>query len=112
MNFQFSEEQQLLADSVQRLLDEQYHFDARKKIIASDEGWSPSIYAKLSELGLTALPFAESLGGFGAGALDMIPVMQALGKGLLLEPLATTLAVPAALLAHYADSDRTRWRKA
>lgn len=60
MNFQFSEEQQLLADSVQRLLDEQYHFDARKKIIASDEGWSPSIYAKLSELGLTALPFAVS----------------------------------------------------
>jgi alkylation response protein AidB-like acyl-CoA dehydrogenase len=108
MNFQFSEEQQLLADSVLRLIDEQYDFEARKKIIASDEGWSPLIYAKLSELGLTALPFAESLGGFGAGALDMVPVMQALGKGLLLEPLATTLAVPAALLAHFAETDSSQ----
>ncbi len=98
MNFQFSEEQQLLADSVTRLIDEHYHFDARKKIIASEHGWSPAVYAKLSELGLTALPFAESLGGFGAGALEMIPVMQALGRGLLVEPLVNTLSAPAYLL--------------
>lgn len=107
MNFQFSEEQQLLADSVQRLIDEQYSFDARKKIIASEQGWSPEVYAKLGELGLCALPFEETLGGFGAGALDMIPVLQALGRGLLLEPFSSTVGVPAYLLAHHSPAKET-----
>ena len=105
MNFQFSEEQQLLADSVKRLIDEQYSFETRKKIIASEQGWSAEVYAKLADLGLCALAFDESLGGFGAGALDMIPVLQALGRGLLVEPYTSTIGVPAYVLAHHGSSN-------
>lgn len=99
MDFQFSEEQQMLAASLRRLIDTHYDFEARKAVIASAEGWSPEFHARLSALGVSALPFAEDLGGFEAGALDMIPVMQEVGRGLLLEPLAATLGAAGRILS-------------
>ena len=50
MNFDYSEEQQLLADSVRRLLQKDYEFEARRKIVASEEGYSPAIWAKFAEM--------------------------------------------------------------
>jgi alkylation response protein AidB-like acyl-CoA dehydrogenase len=99
MDFQFSEEQQMLAASVRRLIDTHYDFEARKAVIASVDGWSDGMHTRLSELGLSALPFPEDHGGFAAGALDMIPVMQELGRGLLLEPLTTTLGAAGRILS-------------
>ena len=56
MNFDYSEEQQLLADSVRRLLQNDYGFEARKKIVGSAEGYSPQVWSRFAEMGLTALP--------------------------------------------------------
>src|SRR6266849_11180658 len=93
MNFDYNEEQQLLADSVRRLLQKDYDFEARKKIIAG-EGWSAAIWAKFAEVGLTGLPLSPDYGGFGGGAVDLMGVMEAFGEALVVEPyLPLVLAV-------------------
>src|SRR5688572_4575319 len=91
MNFDYSEEQQLLADSVRRLLQKDYEFEARRKIVASAEGYSPQVWAKFAEMGLTALPLSPDYGGFGGGAVDLMGVMEAFGEALVVEPLVPTL---------------------
>jgi alkylation response protein AidB-like acyl-CoA dehydrogenase len=90
MNFDYNEEQQLLADSVRRLLQKDYDFEARKKIIAG-EGWSAAIWAKFAELGLTGLPLSPDYGGFGGGAVDLMGVMEAFGEALVVEPYLPTI---------------------
>ena len=91
MNFDYNEEQQLLADSVRRFLAKDYGFEARKKIIASKDGWSPQVWSTLAEMGLTGLPFSPDYGGFGGGAVDMMGVMEAAGDALLVEPYLPTV---------------------
>jgi len=91
MNFDYSEEQQLLADSVRRLLQKDYDFEARKKIVASTDGFSPKVWATFAEMGLTALPLSPDYGGFGGGAVDLMGVMEAFGEALVVEPLVPTL---------------------
>jgi len=93
MNFDYNEEQQLLADSVRRFLQKDYDFEARKKIVASKEGWSPRAWSTLAEMGLTGQPFSPDYGGFGGGAVDLMGVMEAFGEALVVEPyLATVFA--------------------
>ena len=91
MNFDYSEEQQLLADSVRRLLAKDYDFEARQKIVASAEGYSSQVWSKFAEMGLTALPLSPDYGGFGGGAVDLMGVMEAFGEALVVEPLVPTL---------------------
>jgi alkylation response protein AidB-like acyl-CoA dehydrogenase len=93
MDFQLSEEQQLLADSVRRLFENTYDFESRKKIVASPQGSSNDTWEKLAELGLLGLPLSEDSGGFGGGANDLIPVMEAIGEALVLEPFLPTIAM-------------------
>ena len=91
MNFDYNEEQQLLADSVRRFLAKDYQFEARRKIVATDDGWSASVWSTLAEMGLTGLPFSPDYGGFGGGAVDLMGVMEAAGDALLVEPYLATL---------------------
>jgi alkylation response protein AidB-like acyl-CoA dehydrogenase len=91
MNFDYNEEQQLLADSVRRFLKKDYEFEARRKIVASREGWSAQVWGTLAEMGLTGLPFSPDHGGFGGGAVDLMGVMEAAGDALLVEPYLATL---------------------
>jgi alkylation response protein AidB-like acyl-CoA dehydrogenase len=105
MDFDLSEEQRLLKESVDGLLGSSYDFDARKKYMAEKGGWSKAVWNKLAEQGLLGLPFSEDDGGFGAGAVETMIVMEAMGKALVLEPyLATTAARPLRLRS----SRRTR----
>jgi alkylation response protein AidB-like acyl-CoA dehydrogenase len=91
MNFDYNEEQQLLADSVRRFLQKDYDFEARKKIVASPEGWSERVWSTFAEMGLTALPLSPDYGGFGGGAVDLMSVMEAFGEALVVEPYLPTL---------------------
>jgi alkylation response protein AidB-like acyl-CoA dehydrogenase len=104
MNFDYNEEQQLLADSVRRFLAKDYGFEARRKIVASKEGWSPAVWATLTEMGLTGLPFSPDYGGFGGGAVDLMGVMEAAGDALLVEPYLATVGLGAQFVAR-AGSD-------
>jgi alkylation response protein AidB-like acyl-CoA dehydrogenase len=99
MNFDYSEEQQLLADSVRRYLAKSYDFESRKRIV-SGEGWSAEAWRQFAELGLTGLAAPAEQGGFGGGAVDLMGVMEAFGEALVVEPfvpnvLATRLVARA-----------------
>jgi pimeloyl-CoA dehydrogenase small subunit len=93
MDFDLSEEQRLLKESVEGLLKSSYDFDARKKYGAEKGGWSKGVWGKLAEQGLLGLPFSEDDGGFGAGAVETMIVMEALGKALVLEPYLATVVI-------------------
>jgi len=93
MDFDLSEEQRLLKESVDGLLKTSYDFDQRKKYRAEKGGWSKAVWGKLAEQGLLGLPFAEEDGGFGAGAVETMIVMEALGRALVLEPYLATVVL-------------------
>jgi alkylation response protein AidB-like acyl-CoA dehydrogenase len=103
MDFRFTEEQQLLADTVRRFVREDYTFETRREILQSREGWSREVWKKLAELGLTALNVPETHGGLNAGPVDTMLVMNALGEGLLLEPFLNSAVLTPALLARLGD---------
>src|SRR5262245_9794123 len=98
MHFNFTEEQQLLADTVQRFVREHYSFEKRREILNSKAGWSREVWQELAGLGLTALNVPEEHGGLGAGPVDTMLVMNALGQGLLLEPYLSACVIAPALL--------------
>src|SRR5512134_3622136 len=99
MNFDLSEEQQLLADSLKRYLANEYSIDARAKIVDSPTGWSETVWAAFAEMGLLGIPFAEEHGGFGGNAVDLMSVMEVLGEALVVEPYWTNVGVAGRLVA-------------
>ena len=87
MNFDYSDEQQQLADSVRRFLAQHYSFEQRKAILHSANGGSDAVWQTFAEMGLSAIALPEADGGFGGGAIDLMPVMEACGEALVVEPL-------------------------
>jgi pimeloyl-CoA dehydrogenase small subunit len=98
MNFDYTEEQRLLRESLDRLLGDSYGFDKRKAYLTEPEGFSAAMWGQYAELGLLGLPFAEEHGGFGGGGVETMVVMEALGRVIALEPyLATVILAGTAL---------------
>ena len=93
MNFDYSEEQQLLADTLKRFLTTNYALDARAKIIASEAGYSEEVWAALAEMGLLGVPFDTEYGGFGGSAVDVMVILEAIGEGLVVEPYLATVGL-------------------
>jgi pimeloyl-CoA dehydrogenase small subunit len=93
MNFELSEEQTLLAETIKRFVATHYTFDARAKIMASPSGHSEDVWAAIAEMGLLGLPFDEAHGGFGGTSVDVMLVMEAIGEGLLVEPYLATVGL-------------------
>jgi pimeloyl-CoA dehydrogenase small subunit len=104
MDFDLSEEQRLLKESVDGLLGDAYDFDSRKKYMKEPGGWSKAIWGRFAEQGLLGLPFAEDDGGFGAGAVETMIVMEALGRALVIEPYLATVVIGGGLLRHGGSS--------
>ena len=99
MNFEFSEEQVMIKDSVARFVRDEYDFDTRRKIIQSEEGISRDFWAMFAELGWLSIPFAEEYGGFGGSVEDTVAMMEELGKGIVVEPYVSTVVIFGGLLA-------------
>ena len=91
MNFDLSEDDIALQDSVSRWVQQRYPFDARRRLAATDAGWSPSHWREMAQMGWLALPFDEAHGGLGGGPLSIALLMEELGKGLVLEPVLPSL---------------------
>jgi len=91
MDFSLSDEQVLLRDSVQRFIQNDYGFDIRQKILDSEEGFSRQVWQSFADLGWLALPFGEADGGIGGGAVDLMVLLEAFGKGLVVEPYLSTV---------------------
>jgi pimeloyl-CoA dehydrogenase small subunit len=104
MDFDLSEDQRLLKDSVDRLILDQYQFEQRKKYMREPAGYSPAMWDQITELGLLGLPFEETLGGFGGGAVETAIVMDAFGRGLVLEPFFATVILGGGLLRRAAPT--------
>ena len=104
MDFDLSDEQRLLKDSVDRLVADHYQFEQRKKYIAEPDGWSAAVWRQYAELGLLGLPFAEAYGGFGGGPIETMIVMEAFGRGLVLEPYFATVILGGGLIRRGASA--------
>lgn len=107
MNFELAEEQRLLAESVDRFLSERYDFEERKRILRSPNGFSENLWRSLAEMGVMGLPIAEAHGGFAGGAVDLMSVMQAMGKALVVEPVLATL-LAARLVERLGNAEQQR----
>ncbi|MES2538307.1 MAG: acyl-CoA dehydrogenase family protein [Pseudomonadota bacterium] len=91
MDFNFTQEQQQFSDALRRWIEKDYRFEQRNSIIHSEPGVSEDAWATLTALGMTALPVAEAHGGFNGSAVDMLVVMQEIGRGLVVEPYFATV---------------------
>lgn len=87
MNFEHTEERRMLADSLNRFIAEQYNFETRNRIAAMPEGMSEEMWQHFAELGVIGALLREEDGGFGGGGFDIAVVFEALGRGLVVEPL-------------------------
>ncbi|QPF86123.1 acyl-CoA dehydrogenase family protein [Bradyrhizobium genosp. L] len=106
MDIQFTEEQELLRSSVQRLLRDQYDFDARRKIVASEDGFSRKRWGAFAELGLLAAPFSEDVGGLDGGPIATMIIMQEFGRHLVVEPFVETVVVCGGLIAQAGSGEQ------
>lgn len=99
MDFEYSEEQRLLSETLRRFLATGYNFDARAKIMASATGFSDDVWSALAEMGVLGVPFAESHGGFGGTTVDMMVVLEQLGEALVVEPYLPTVGLGGQFIA-------------
>jgi len=106
VNFEFSDEQQQLHDSVDRYLSEQYGFDKFRAINASQSGWDKAAWAGLAELGVLAINVPVAQGGLGFGPLETLAMMGPCGRSLLLEPLLSSAVIGTACLRAFADDEQ------
>src|ERR1700744_2261770 len=103
MNFEFSDEQRQLHDTVDRYLIDTYTFEKFRTVNASAAGWDKAVWAGLGELGVLALNVPAAQDGLGFGPLETLSVMDACGKSLLLEPFLSSAVIATAVLREYAD---------
>lgn len=108
MDFDFSDDQEQLRDAVRKWVDKGYDFERRRSIVAAG-GFDRSSYAELAELGLAGLYVNEADGGMGMGPTEGMVVMEELGRGIVLEPLAQSLIAGAVLSGYAPDAIRTDW---
>ena len=99
MDFDLTDDQKALQDTLARFIEKDYAFDARKAIIKDAKGYSAEKWKQLADLGLLALPLPEAHGGLNGTAIDTMLVMQLLGRGLVVEPYLSTVVLCGGLIA-------------
>ena len=103
MDFSLSETQLMLADSIDKFIDNEYDFESRQKYAASEAGFSADVWQMFAELGWTAVPFAEEDGGFDGTPTDMMVIMERFGRGLIVEPYLANIVLAGGLLQRAAS---------
>ena len=98
MDFNYTDEQNALRDTLSRFIAKDYPFEARRALAKSADGFSRDHWKQFAELGLLALPFPEDFGGMNGNAVDTMLVMEAFGRGLVLEPYLATVIVAGHLI--------------
>ncbi|MFT4730294.1 MAG: alkylation response protein AidB-like acyl-CoA dehydrogenase [Granulosicoccus sp.] len=93
MNFELTEEQRMIQESVERFVNENYDLDSRVALSGKDPGFSTDYWQTMAELGWLGLPFSEEDGGFGGNQIDVLVVMEQFGRGLVLEPYLASVVM-------------------
>ncbi|GAB1263059.1 acyl-CoA dehydrogenase family protein [Aurantivibrio plasticivorans] len=106
MDFSYSEEQQMLRDSVAKFVNNDYDWDTRVAIVASEEGYSKDNWKLFAELGWLMVPFTEEDGGLGGTAVDIVGLMEELGKGIVVEPIVPTVILGGGLIAEAGSAEQ------
>ena len=106
MDFTLSDEQKLLKDSVDRFVAEKYGLDVRRALVASEDGFGRENWKTFAELGWLAIPFAEASGGLGGGPIEVMVLMEAFGRGLVVEPFISTILTGASLVEALGDKEQ------
>ena len=110
MNFDLTDEQRLLQDSVSRFVADNYSLEKRNALIQAEPGYSTPYWKQFAELGWLALPFAEADGGIGGSAIDVMLLLEQLGKGLVVEPFLANVVLAGGVLRRAADTaQRAQW---
>lgn len=105
MNFNLTEEQTLLQDSIARFVGDHYALDQRTKLVSSRHGFSEDHWQTMADLGWLALPFAEADGGLGGTPIDTMVLMEQLGKGLVVEPYLASIVLGGGALRRGANDE-------
>jgi hypothetical protein len=101
MDFNYTEEQGMLRDTVASYLQDNYDFDTRRAALKGEPGWRPQVWkAFAEELGILGAPFAEEHGGLGGGPVENMIVMEEIGKNLVVEPYLQTVVIGGGFLKH------------
>ena len=108
MDFSLSEEQQLLKDSITTFVDKDYLFDIRQKNIKTDLGYSSDFWKTFADLGWLGMPFSESDGGFNGGPIDLMVIMESLGRGLVVEPYIPNVVLAGGLISRLGSEDQKK----
>ena len=98
MDFSLSDEQSLLKDSIERFVQNDYGFETRNKVMQADEGFSRDNWKQFAELGWLAVPFSEEDGGFGGGPIELMLMMEQIGRGLIVEPYLPSVVLAGGFL--------------
>ncbi len=113
MDFSLNEVQTMLADSIEKFIANDYDFESRQQHSASDLGYSQKVWQTFAELGWTAVPFSEEDGGFDGGPVEMMVVMERLGRGLIVEPYLANVVLSGGVLRRAAsDAQKAEWLSA
>ena len=105
MDFNYTDEQSMLADAVGRWLATDYGFARRRRLASGEESWQGN-WRQLADLGLLGLNVPEDQGGMGGTSVEALIVMQALGRALVVEPYVQTALVSAPLLARAGSQEQ------
>ena len=101
MDFNFTEEQSMVRDTVASFLQDKYDFETRRKIVTSESGWRADYWqAFAEELGILGASFSEELGGLDGGAIDNMIIMEEFGKALVIEPYLGTVVIGGGFMKH------------
>ena len=107
MNFELTEERQMLQDTLRRFLRDRYDTATRNAILESDSGMSPDIWSELAELGVIGALFSEEHGGFGGKGFDIAVVFEELGRAGVVEPFLDTAVLAGGLIADLGNDEQT-----
>src|SRR5262249_62111493 len=99
MDLSLSDEQKQLQDAAERFVRDKYAFENRRKIAATDKGFLPENWAQMAELGWLGMAFSEEDGGYGGGPIETMIVMEAFGKGLVVEAFLPTGGLGGGMIA-------------
>jgi alkylation response protein AidB-like acyl-CoA dehydrogenase len=108
MDFDFSDDQQQLRDAVRKWVEKGYDFERRRAIVKAG-GFDRGAYGELAELGLAGLYIPDEHGGMGMGPIEGMVVMEELGRGIVLEPMAQTLIAGGILNGYATDAVKSAW---
>jgi len=110
MDFSLNDTQLMLADSIEKFLDNDYDFERRMQYAGSERGYSDEVWTTFAGLGWTAVPFSEEDGGFDGGPVDVMVVLERFGRGLVVEPYLTNIVLAGGILKRAANAEqKARW---